>query len=216
MIPIRRDRPYFLFVGTIEPRKNVPALVAAWRPLRNEANLVLIGRRREDAPPIQNEPNLECLGAVTDADLPSWYAGATACVYPSLYEGFGLPVLEAMQYGAPVITSKDPAITEIASGAAIQVDSTDINGLTSAMRTVLDQQVAGRVARPGLPPRRRVQLGSNRPADQGSVSRGDAAVPWLSRPRYSSARRHPIRRSAAARCARQRCSNISGAVSTSI
>ena len=46
VIPIRRDRPYFLFVGTIEPRKNVPALVAAWRPLRNEANLVLIGRRR--------------------------------------------------------------------------------------------------------------------------------------------------------------------------
>jgi len=142
VIPIRRDRPYFLFVGTIEPRKNVPALVAAWRPLRNEANLVLIGRRREDAPPKQNEPNLECIGAVPDADLPSWYAGATACVYPSLYEGFGLPVLEAMQYGAPVITSNDPAITEVAGGAAIQVDATDINGLTGAMRTVLDQQVA--------------------------------------------------------------------------
>ena len=142
IIPIRRNRPYFLFVGTIEPRKNVAALVAAWRPLRNEANLVLIGRRREDAPALQNEPNLECLGAVPDTDLPSWYAGAAACVYPSSYEGFGLPVLEAMQYGAPVITSRDPAITEVAGGAAIQVDATDIDGLTCAMRTVLDAQVA--------------------------------------------------------------------------
>ncbi len=135
--PAPRPRPYFLFVGTLDQRKNVPALIAAWRELRNEANLVLIGRRSPRATIVDPEPGLEWLENVADEDLPTWYSGATAFVYPSIYEGFGLPVLEAMQCGAPVITSRDRAISEVANGAAVQVEADDIRGLREAMASAL-------------------------------------------------------------------------------
>ena len=100
--------PYFLFVGTLEPRKNLPVLVEAWREVRREipVDLVLPGRPRKDAPQFASEPGLRILGEVPDARLPELYSGAVALVYPSLYEGFGLPVLEAMQCGACVIASE--------------------------------------------------------------------------------------------------------------
>jgi glycosyltransferase involved in cell wall biosynthesis len=120
------DRPptrrYFLFVGTLEPRKNIHALVEAWREVAREhaVDLVLAGRRRDDFPPLPNEPGLDILGEVPDERLPALYSGALAFVYPSLYEGFGLPVLEAMQCGAPVIAS--PAVAEAGGDAAIYAD----------------------------------------------------------------------------------------------
>lgn len=128
--PVRGPRnptPYLLYVGTLEPRKNLDALVAAWREVRkrHEVDLILAGRRRTDSPPLPRERGLRILGEVADDDLPSLYSGALACVYPSLYEGFGLPVLEAMQCGAAVITSRDPAITEVAGAAALQLDARD-------------------------------------------------------------------------------------------
>jgi glycosyltransferase involved in cell wall biosynthesis len=112
-------RPYFLFVGTIEPRKNVSALLEAWREVRREreVDLVIAGRHRASAPPIDPEPGLQILGEVPDEELPALYSNALAFVYPSLYEGFGLPVLEAMQCGAPVIAS--PAVAEAGGDAAI-------------------------------------------------------------------------------------------------
>jgi len=114
--------PYFLFVGTLEPRKNLPALIEAWREVRRDhsIDLVLIGRKRPDAPEIAEEPGLRIVGEVPDEDLPRWYSGAVAMVYPSLYEGFGLPVLEAMQCGACVIASK--AVTDAAGDAAVYAD----------------------------------------------------------------------------------------------
>ena len=133
------SRPYFLFAGTIEPRKNVASLIDAWRELRGEADLVLAGRRLTD---VGNEPGIRLAGAVPDHELAGLYAGAAACVYPSLYEGFGLPVLEAMAYGSPVITSRDPAITEVAGGAAIQVEAMDVRALREAMRAMLDPSQA--------------------------------------------------------------------------
>lgn len=136
-IPRSRARPYFLFVGSFEPRKNIGALVAAWRELRNEADLVLIGRVSPRATIVSPEPGLECLENVPDCELPAWYGGAAAFVYPSIYEGFGLPVLEAMGCGAPVITSRDRAISEVADGAAIQVDAGDIRALREAMSAAL-------------------------------------------------------------------------------
>lgn len=133
-----QDRPYFLFVGTVEPRKNVPALIAAWRELRlcgHDADLVIAGRFRGDAPLIREEPGLQLAGEVSDTELALLYRGAVAVMYPSLYEGFGLPVVEAMQYGTPVIASSDPALKEVAGGAALHAGS-DAE-LVSAMQGVL-------------------------------------------------------------------------------
>ena len=119
--PVPRGR-HFLFVGTLEPRKNIAGLLEAWRPVYRDhaVPLKLAGRRRADFPALSPEPGLEYLGEVPESTLPALYSGALAVVYPSLYEGFGLPVLEAMQCGACVITSRDPAITEVAGGAALQ------------------------------------------------------------------------------------------------
>jgi glycosyltransferase involved in cell wall biosynthesis len=117
--------PYFLFVGTLEPRKNLPVLLEAWRAVRrqHDVELVLVGRRRADAPVIAPQPGLRLAGEVTDQDLPGLYSGALAFVYPSLYEGFGLPVLEAMQCGAAVIASH--AVAEAAGDAALYADDTE-------------------------------------------------------------------------------------------
>jgi glycosyltransferase involved in cell wall biosynthesis len=131
-------RPYFLFVGTLEPRKNIVRLLEAWREVRKryDVDLVLAGRVRADFPAPQPEPGLRIMGAVPEQDLPGLYSGAAACVYPSLYEGFGLPVLEAMQCGALVITSTDPAIREVSSDAAIHVDAQDTKALMEALAAV--------------------------------------------------------------------------------
>src|ERR1019366_2779361 len=94
-------------------------------------DLVLAGRRRADAPEIRPEPGLRLAGEVADGELPRLLSGALAFVYPTLYEGFGLPVLEAMQCGCPVITSRDPAVTETSGGAAIHADS--IREISAAM-----------------------------------------------------------------------------------
>ena len=134
---VQPGKPCFLFVGTLEPRKNVPALVTAWRELRTRGHnveLVIAGRSRADAPSITPEPGLRLAGEVTDEDLGRLYAAATALVYPSLYEGFGLPVIEAMQCGTPVITSRDPALMEVSGGAAMHVSS---EGLADAMESLL-------------------------------------------------------------------------------
>ena len=130
------ERPYFLFVGTLERRKNIDRLIEAWREVRKsqDVDLVLAGRVRDGFAAPAPEPGLRILGAVPEEDLPALYSGAVACVYLSLYEGFGLPVLEAMQCGATVITSRDPAIMEVSEGAAVHVDATDVRALAEAMR----------------------------------------------------------------------------------
>jgi alpha-1,3-rhamnosyl/mannosyltransferase len=111
-------------------------LIEAWREVRRseEIDLVLAGRVRDDFPAPAPEEGLRILGAVPEADLPALYSGAIAFVYPSLYEGFGLPVLEAMQCGVTVITSRDPAIMEVSGGGAVHVDATDVRAIVEAMR----------------------------------------------------------------------------------
>ncbi|MGH9645548.1 MAG: glycosyltransferase family 4 protein [Bryobacteraceae bacterium] len=127
-----RDAPYFLFVGTCEPRKNVERVLEAWREVCRTVpvDLILVGRSHAR----EEEPGLRVLGEVPDSVLPGLYSSALACVYPSLYEGFGLPVLEAMQCGALAITSRDPAILEVSGDAAIHVDAKDTAALAEAMR----------------------------------------------------------------------------------
>lgn len=129
------ERPFFLYVGTLEPRKNIPFLVNAWRPVRDlyGVDLALAGRRRDDFAGLAEEPGLRLLGEVADEDLPALYSQALAFVYPSLYEGFGLPVLEAMQCGACVITSTDPAIGEVIGDAGACLDPRDARAWTGAM-----------------------------------------------------------------------------------
>ena len=131
-VPVAPATLYFLFVGTLEPRKNLPALVEAWREVRRHhpVELVLAGRRRADFAALAEEPGLRIMGEVPDEALPALYSGALAFVYPSLYEGFGLPVLEAMQCGACVIASR--AVAEVAGDAAVYADTPQ--ELAQAMR----------------------------------------------------------------------------------
>lgn len=137
-VQVAAARPYFLFVGTLEARKNVTRLIDAWRVVRkqHDVDLVLAGRARADFPAPAEESGLHVLGSVPESDLAGLYSGALASVYPSLYEGFGLPVLEAMQCGAVVVTSRDPAIREVSAGAAIHVDAEDTQALAEALAAV--------------------------------------------------------------------------------
>jgi len=130
------SKPFFLFVATLEPRKNVEALVEGWRESREAtgADLILAGRNRTDFAGIAPADGLHFLGEVPDQELPRLYSEALAFVYPSHYEGFGLPVLEAMQCGCPAITSRDPAVVEVSGDAAIHV--TSAREIADAMRAV--------------------------------------------------------------------------------
>jgi glycosyltransferase involved in cell wall biosynthesis len=137
-------RPYALFVGTLQPRKNLARLGAAYAALvqagQADFDLVLAGGAgwlsgdllaALDA--LSLGPRLHRLGFVPDAELPALYAGARLFCFPSLYEGFGLPVLEAQSYGAPVMTANRSALPEIAGDAALYVDPTDVDAIAAAM-----------------------------------------------------------------------------------
>lgn len=130
-----RERPYFLFVGTPGPRKNLRVILEAFREIQNEAkvDLVIAG----NAPGASSSQGVVYTGPLPDDALPSLYSGAMAFLYPSLYEGFGLPVLEAFRCGTMVIASKDAAVTEVAGGAAMQVEAADGAGWVVAMRAAL-------------------------------------------------------------------------------
>ncbi len=122
--PVRQSGPaYFLFVGTLEPRKGIAMMLEAWRATGRDIPLRIAGRRRADFPELPAEPNLEVLGEVPDEALPALYTNAQAVLYCSDYEGFGLPVLEAMQCGANVITSRDPALMELTGDTALHVSN---------------------------------------------------------------------------------------------
>lgn len=138
---------YVLFVGTLEPRKNVEVLVRAFQQVAPAGwRLVLVGawgwlqepeRQRLEAL-IDADPRVEHHGYVDDSDLANLYAGAEVFAYPSSYEGFGLPVLEAMAFGTPVIVTDTPALVEVAGGAARLVDPADLQGsLETALAELL-------------------------------------------------------------------------------
>jgi glycosyltransferase involved in cell wall biosynthesis len=138
--PPEHDSPYLLYVGTLEPRKNIGLILDLWRELRSEhpIDLVLAGRRRADFADLPAEPGLRMAGLTAEQDLPALYSGALVCLYPSYYEGFGLPVLEAMQCGAVVMASRDPAIIEVAGDGAILLDIADRAAWMNALRAVIE------------------------------------------------------------------------------
>jgi glycosyltransferase involved in cell wall biosynthesis len=140
------DRPYVLAVGTLEPRKNLERLIAAWASLpatvRGDHVLALVGPRGWDDAPIlatARDAGARLLGRVGEDELRALYAGATAFAYPSLYEGFGLPVLEAMAAGTPVLTSALSSLPEVAGDAALLVDPTDTAAIAAALERLLTE-----------------------------------------------------------------------------
>jgi alpha-1,3-rhamnosyl/mannosyltransferase len=135
----REGPPYLLYVGTLEPRKNLNLLLEVWHEIRKKlaVDLVIAGRRRGDFPEIAPEPGLRHLGFTAEEELPGLYSRALVCLYPSYYEGFGLPVLEAMQCGAAVVASNDPSIAEVAADAAILLDPRDRRAWVQTLDSLL-------------------------------------------------------------------------------
>lgn len=135
-------RPYVLWTGTIEPRKNLPGLVRAYRQLDRGVDLVLVGPRgwNEDLDALlgNDRGGVHLLGFVPAAHLPGLYAGAAAFCFPSFMEGFGFPVLEAMAQGTPVVTSAGTSTEELAAGAGVLVDPRDPSSIAAGIAEVLD------------------------------------------------------------------------------
>jgi glycosyltransferase involved in cell wall biosynthesis len=152
--------PYILFVGTIEPRKNVSALISAFGMIADDFpthELVIAGRRGwkwketiETAERTHVKGKIHFLHFVPQGDLPALYKEATLFVYPSLYEGFGIPPLEAMASGVPVIASNNSSLPEVVGDAGILVDPSEPSELSDAMSRVLrDSGLRKRMARQG-------------------------------------------------------------------
>lgn len=150
---------FILAVGTIEPRKNIPRLIAAHNalppPVRDRFPLALVGEAGWTPGPFQAAMataagDVRALGFVPDRDLNCLYRLAEAVCYPSLYEGFGLPVLEAMAAGAPVLTSDRSSLPEVAGGAALLVSPMDIDDIASGLLRLLeDEQLRTRLVQEG-------------------------------------------------------------------
>lgn len=141
------EKPFLLNVGTVEPRKNLVRLIQAFSqlPHRQDLELLIAGGRGWMYDEIYAAPEkfgvkgqVRFLGFTPDADLPALYSLAEMVVYPSLYEGFGLPVLEAMACGAAVVTSNNSSLPEVAGDAALLIDPHDTQALTWAISRFLD------------------------------------------------------------------------------
>jgi alpha-1,3-rhamnosyl/mannosyltransferase len=141
---------FLLAVGTIEPRKNLKTLVRAFselhRSLATPPQLVIVGKdgwlTESFYSQIKESEAAECIkmtGYVTDSDLRALYSSCRAFVYPSVYEGFGLPPLEAMACGAPVIASRIPSLNEVLSDAALFFEACDVRQLKEALAALLGQ-----------------------------------------------------------------------------
>ena len=145
------DSPYFLFVGTLEPRKNLKRLLKAYSLLdtniRNLAQLVIAGGKgwgRVDLAGSVKELGLEdrvvLTGYVNETQLATLYAHARFLAMPSIYEGFGLPVIEAMSFGVPVLTSNQSSLPEVAGDACVLVDPFDVASITTGLSSLLGNE----------------------------------------------------------------------------
>lgn len=151
---------YFLYLGTLEPRKNVARLVRAWSRVAEEcdADLVLAGRYGWKVEPILREvlaspqtARIRLPGFIARDDMDAVMSGAQAFLWPSLYEGFGLPPLEAMACGVPVLTSNTSSLPEAVGDAAITVDPEDEDAIADAVRRLAqDDALRARLREAGL------------------------------------------------------------------
>ncbi|MCD6289563.1 MAG: glycosyltransferase family 4 protein [Anaerolineae bacterium] len=144
------SQPYALYLGSNRPHKNLVRLVEAWALARRMSaaagrwTLVIAGMWDERYPQARRRVHeldvggsVRFLGPVAEAALPALYSGADLFIFPSLYEGFGLPVLEAMACGAPVLCSNRPSLPEVAGDAAYLVDPTSVEGMAMAIVSLL-------------------------------------------------------------------------------
>lgn len=142
------DTPYLLVVATLEPRKNLLHLIEAYgrlpAALRQRHPLVIVGARgwltkelEQRLEPLERGGQIKRLGYMRQEDLPLIYAGAHAFAFPSLYEGFGLPVLEAMASGVPALTSNRSSLPEVAGDAALLVEPEDVDAITAGLERLL-------------------------------------------------------------------------------
>jgi glycosyltransferase involved in cell wall biosynthesis len=136
---LKLERPYILFVGTREPRKNLKRIIEAWQPLSKDLDLIVAGEKGWDEIEYANNQHLRFLGRVSEKELNVLYAEAEIFVYPSLYEGFGLPILEAFYHGTPVITSDISAMIEVAGNAAELVNPKSVEEIRQAMQDILNE-----------------------------------------------------------------------------
>ena len=146
-VPHGMIKDYILYVGSLEPRKNISALIDAFKKLRDshpnlKTKLILIGGESPlfaelKLKIVKYQEDIVLKGFVDDDELRAYYRHAGLVAYPSLYEGFGLPPLEAMASGAPVVTSQSSSLPEVVGDAALKVDPYDINELSEAMARIL-------------------------------------------------------------------------------
>ena len=152
------DRPYFLFVGTLEPRKNLSRLLKAYALLspakKKHAMLVIVGGKgwgdvniNKSINELGLAGNTRVLGYVDDQVLTALYTHAQFLTMPSLYEGFGLPILEAMVHGTPVLTANNSSMPEVAGDAGLLVDALDIKSIAKGLEQLIsDDQMLTHLA----------------------------------------------------------------------
>jgi alpha-1,3-rhamnosyl/mannosyltransferase len=133
-------RPYALTVATLEPRKNLATLIEAYRRLDDRLALAVIGAAGWGEQPKLDAAGIVKLGYASPDELPRFYRGASVFVYPSLYEGFGMPVLEAMACGVPVVASSHASLDEACGDAAVRADPVDPEAIAGAIEAALDRR----------------------------------------------------------------------------
>lgn len=157
-LPAGLEPGFILAVGTVEPRKNYPRLLAAYRLLRGrQGTLPFIVEGRPGVPQlviagrpgwaygdtierINSEPGVRYLGHVDEPTLSALYESASVLAFPSLYEGFGLPLLEAMSHGLPAVVGSAGALPELAAKAAVAVDALEVESIASALERLLSDE----------------------------------------------------------------------------
>jgi glycosyltransferase involved in cell wall biosynthesis len=150
--------PYFFSLGTVQPRKNLARLLEAFAQIGGSPQLVIAGKRGWLSEPIERrarelglEDRVRFAGYVADEDAPALLTGALAFLFPSLYEGFGMPLLEAMACGAPVLASGTSSLPEVADGAALLVNPTDTSAIAAAIaRLASDGDLRAMLRKRGL------------------------------------------------------------------